>query len=115
MQHLCSLIEPWAQAVVPVDSVPWELLVACKEGCLVAWAVATAADAVATAAQVETTAREVVVEMEVLGEVKVVQAAEDLIPAVVVQGAQVAVVPLVEEEAEEVISQSLNSQILYFR
>jgi hypothetical protein len=53
--------------------------------------------------------------MEVLGEVKVVQAAEDLIPAVVVQGAQVAVVPLVEEEAEEVISQSLNSQILYFR
>jgi hypothetical protein len=108
LQHLCSLIEPWAQAVVPVDSVPWELLVACKEGCLVAWAVATAA-------QVETTAREVVVEMEVLGEVKVVQAAEDLIPAVVVQGAQVAVVPLVEEEAEEVISQSLNSQILYFR
>jgi hypothetical protein len=108
LQHLCSLIEPWAQAVVPVDSVPWELLVACKEGCLVAWAVATAADAVATAAQVETTAREVVVEMEVLGEVKVVQAAED-------QGAQVAVVPLVEEEAEEVISQSLNSQILYFR
>ena len=102
---------------MPVDSVPWELLGACKEDCLVA----SAADAVAvvaqvvTAVQVETTAREVVVGMEVLGEVKVVQAEGDSIPAVVVQGAQVAVVPLVEEEAEEVISQSLNSQILYFR
>ena len=100
---------------MPVDSVPWALLGACKEDCLVALGVETAADAVETVVQVETTAREVVVEMEVLGEVKVVQAEGDSIPAAVAQGAQVAVVPLVEGEEEEVISQSLNSQILYFR
>lgn len=106
---------------MPVDSVPWALLGACKEDCLVALGVETAADAVAavaqveTVVQVETTAREVVVEMELLGEVKVVQAEGASIPAAVAQGAQVAVVPLVEGEEEEVISQSLNSQILYFR
>jgi hypothetical protein len=77
--------------------------------------VVTAADAVETEAQVETTVREVVVGMEVLGEFKVVQAEGDSIPVAVAQGAQVAVVPLVEGEEEEVISQSSNSQILYFR